>query len=1035
MARFLSFLAVVLVVGWGGLATAQGDFVNFESPHVHPLDLSPSGSLLAACNTADNHVELFDVATGTPTRAGSVAVGYDPVSVRFRTDGELWVVNHVSDSVSIIDIAKGIVVATLPTRDEPCDVVFAGSPERAFISCSQANTILVVDPADPGAPPQEVVVDAEDPRALAVSNDGMTVYAAIFESGNGTTILGGGSEENGVITHPPNVVDDLNTPHGGQNPPFNGSGVFIPAKAPNGTPPEVGLIVRDDGTGTWFDDTGADWTQFVRGDQGDGFSQSGRIAGWQLLDHDIAVIDTGALSVSYVDRLMNIDMAIAVNPASGVVSAVGTDALNEVRFEPIVNGVFLRVNLALVDPTGPTSSVVDLNPHLDYLASTVSQTQRDQSIGDPRAMVWNSAGTQAFVAGMGSNNLVVVDAAGDRAGLAPTIAVGEGPTGLALDEARNRLYVLNKFGASISVVGLGSETEIARVSFFDATPPEIRSGRKHLYDTHKNSGLGHIACASCHVDARIDRLAWDLGDPSGSVKSFAGQNLGMGVPGLTGGFQNFHPMKGPMTTQTLLDIIGKEPFHWRGDRDGLEEFNGAFMTLQGDDTQLTAQEMQEYENFLASLHFPPNSFRPLDNTLPANVDLTGHYASGRFAGSGGLAEGAQLPNGNAQHGLGLYRDLGRRLDSNTFTCVQCHTLPIGSGSDMTYNGAAFVPLPLGPNGEHHLGLVSVDGSTNRAIKIPQLRNQYDKTGFEMSRPTSRAGFGLLHDGSVDSIARFVSEGTFQVQNDQEVADLVALILSFSGSDFPPDGGFGAFFEPPGVPSQDAHAAVGKQVTLTGGAKNLALLNDLIAIADSGKIDLIATSAVAGVPRGWLREGGAFTRDETAAGPQSLTQVFAEAAPNPVTFTAAPLGTGVRLGLDRDRDTVLDFDERAQGTSPANPDTDGDGTDDAVDAFPRNAQETTDADGDGLGDNFEQLIVDAAQNDADPTNDWIQTIDDVEPNGDFDGDSTTNLAEFLFGTDPTDAASALAGPSALWLTLCAALAGVTVLTRRRRAARG
>ena len=34
-------------------------------------------------------------------------------------------------------------------------------------------------------------------------------------------------------------------------------------------------------------------------------------------------------------------------------------------------------------------------------------------------------------------------------------------------------------------------------------------------------------------------------------------------------------MKGPMTTQTMIDIIGHEPHHWRGDRDGLEEFADA----------------------------------------------------------------------------------------------------------------------------------------------------------------------------------------------------------------------------------------------------------------------------------------------------------------------------------------------------------------------------------------------------------------------------------------------------------------------------
>src|SRR5581483_5463104 len=127
----------------------------------------------------------------------------------------------------------------------------------------------------------------------------------------------------------------------------------------------------------------------------------------------------------------------------------------------------------------------------------------------------------------------------------------------------------------ISVVGAASKTVLANVPFFDPSPTAIKAGRKHLYDTHKNSGLGQAACASCHVDARTDKLAWDLGSPAGTIKQLTGQNLGAGIPGLAQGqtspaFQPWHPMKGPMTTQTLQDIVGHEPFHWRGDRFGLE---------------------------------------------------------------------------------------------------------------------------------------------------------------------------------------------------------------------------------------------------------------------------------------------------------------------------------------------------------------------------------------------------------------------------------------------------------------------------------
>src|SRR5437867_12146873 len=82
-------------------ALGQGSFVNWENPHVHPLDKTPDGTRLLAVNLADNRLEVFDISTGTPRHTGMVPVGLDPVSVRARTNTEIWVVNHISDSVSL----------------------------------------------------------------------------------------------------------------------------------------------------------------------------------------------------------------------------------------------------------------------------------------------------------------------------------------------------------------------------------------------------------------------------------------------------------------------------------------------------------------------------------------------------------------------------------------------------------------------------------------------------------------------------------------------------------------------------------------------------------------------------------------------------------------------------------------------------------------------------------------------------------------------------------------------------------------------
>ncbi|MBL7646553.1 MAG: YncE family protein [Candidatus Hydrogenedentes bacterium] len=898
--------------------------MNFETAPVHPVDLSPSAQFLAVAHLADNRVLIFDLTEGSPVLSRAIPVGIDPVSARFRTDTELWVVNHISDTITIVDASNGAVTGLIQTLDEPADVVFAGNPVRAFVTCSQVNTIQVFDTTTHGVV-EEMVLDAEDPRALAVSPDGNTVYAAIFESGNRSTLLGGGSVGPGTISFPPNVVDDANAPHGVVNPAPNNGAQFSPPKNPaNGTPPPVGLIVKQDSEGLWRDDTGANWTELVSGNLA---AQSGRPVGWELLDHDIAIIDANDLSVDYIDHLMNIGMALAVNPGTGAVTLVGTDATNEIRFEPVVNGTFLRVLYAAADPdTGQSTTIADLNAaHVNgYATRRIPQAQRNRSIGDPRGIVWNSAGTTAYVTGMGSNNLVVINTQGVRAGQADTIELGEGPTGLALDEERQQLYVWNRFAASLSVISTESETELSRLSVFDPTPAAIRTGRKHLYDTHKTSGLGQIACASCHVDARMDRLAWDLGDPAGDLLQLTNRNLGGDIPGLNEDFQPFHPMKGPMSTQTFQGIIGQEPFHWRGDRLGLEDFNPAFKGLQADDTELTPTEMQEYEDFLATIHFPPNPYRNLDNTLPTSLPLPDHFVPHQMD----VPAGTPLPNGNARDGLDLYRDHVRRIDGDTMACVTCHSLPSGNGPNARFNGTSIETIPDGPRDEKHLMLVSIDGSTNRSLKVAQLRNLYDKVGMTMLNSPSRAGFGFLHDGSVDTLERFLSENAFNTATAQELANLVALMLAFSGSDFEPDATPPAipFLDIPGEPSKDVHAAVGQQTEVDPAAKDLGELAQFVNIVEtSNRVELVAHFPVNGIQRGARYQGNdSFERD--AAGSTITTDALLASVDDGGTaiFTIVAAGTANRIALDRDQDSYYDYDEVLAGSDPADPESFGGG---------------------------------------------------------------------------------------------------------------
>ena len=58
--RLTRFAPAVILLAWSPFAAAQSSFVNYETPHVHPLPLTPDGATLLAVNTPDNRLEVFD---------------------------------------------------------------------------------------------------------------------------------------------------------------------------------------------------------------------------------------------------------------------------------------------------------------------------------------------------------------------------------------------------------------------------------------------------------------------------------------------------------------------------------------------------------------------------------------------------------------------------------------------------------------------------------------------------------------------------------------------------------------------------------------------------------------------------------------------------------------------------------------------------------------------------------------------------------------------------------------------------------------
>ncbi len=132
--RPFAALIALLVLSAAAPAYAAEPFTLFETGQVRPLAQSPDGTRLFAINTPDNRLEVFNVGVGSLTHVVSIPVGLEPIAVAARTNTEVWVVNHLSDSVSIVDVtapATARVVRTLLVGDEPRDIVFAGAALRS----------------------------------------------------------------------------------------------------------------------------------------------------------------------------------------------------------------------------------------------------------------------------------------------------------------------------------------------------------------------------------------------------------------------------------------------------------------------------------------------------------------------------------------------------------------------------------------------------------------------------------------------------------------------------------------------------------------------------------------------------------------------------------------------------------------------------------------------------------------------------------------------------------------------------------------
>ena len=371
-------------------------------------------------------------------------------------------------------------------------------------------------------------------------------------------------------------------------------------------------------------------------------------------------------------------------------------------------------------------------------------------------------------------------------------------------------------------------------------------------------------------------------------------------------------------------------------------FNVAFEGLLGRTGPLADSDMQAFTTFILDVTYPPNPIRALDDSLSSDQ----------------------------QAGLDFFMQEISLL--NILTCNACHSLAPEVGF-------------FGSN-----GLMSAEGETQE-FKIPHLRNMYQKVGMFGMPPSDGIipggaafmgdqirGFGFIHDGSVDTLFRFHSTPFFTFPGG---APQVSQVESFMHA-------FDSNLKP----------VVGQQITLTDTNSDVAIPRVDLLFGQANQVpgpvppprsentDLIVKGILNGEVRGWFYDLNQqkFISDRQADTPldRSQLQIIATDQPGqPLTFTAVPLGSGNRIGINRDEDSFLDGDDNCPAiANPAQTDTDSDGAGNPCDV---------DDDNDGLTDVFEStigtntLLVDS---DSDGLTDFEEVA--------FDGDSS----QYTIGQD-------------------------------------
>ncbi|TAJ04845.1 MAG: hypothetical protein EPO68_16875, partial [Planctomycetota bacterium] len=585
----------------------------------------------------------------------------------------------------------------------------------------------------------------------------------------------------------------------------------------------------------------------------------------RLPDEDVFLIDpdsgsTGDVSV-VVKRAGTMLFQHGVHPDTDELWLLNTEAHNrpsEGVSEPEINGQFATNRITvLATPFGtPTTTegmspdpFIDLDPGSSDLSITTANT-----VGQPFSLCFHPTNGNVFLAGVGSDNVMVLDSAG------ALVKEWDLPTG-----SIPRQVLLHTSPATLLVYCWGDNvirtyrwansppTALATLSLgHDPAPAAVRAGRKVFFST-KNSLEQNLSCATCHVDAGTDFLAWNLSNKP-------------------------HDDKGPMVTQTLVGLERLAPFHWRGER-AFEDFDGAFNGLLGlaGSSGIDDEDFADMKAFLFSLKNQPNPFQDRERLLRDDIEFVPSHVGTTDAEL--IEDFTDYDPQEASAIDGQDAFVNDLIFLGAFTCNQCHAYPAGTNNDMHLDAPAF-GIP------ERTRFKTAPFHDEWRKEQTNLIVEWVKNSVTHTDRRAFLGTGPSHAGLTPTVLHFVNAITHDPVRD----DIVATIHQW-------DQGL--------APCVNYSYLLDASSNLT--AAELELRCYLVGQAQDRNCDIAVFGHTnSGVPSRWFFDryagtSGLFRSDNTALADRTIDDFLSNASTESNVFLGLPVGMGEPFAVDYDMD--------------------------------------------------------------------------------------------------------------------------------------